>query len=128
MCRVAPRGDDYVVSAQIEATGTDPEGNALMTEVGVQVVIGEEEEGAQGTVYITDQRSQFTFSSDTTITPPKPGCLFSVNSAGGTHLGVAPGRIWARVQCPHIQDNRNRAKQECQISDGFIALDDCLRE
>ena len=62
-------------------------------------------------LYITDDRSgRTTYSSDTTIVPPKPGCLFSVDASG--ELGVAPRRIWARVTCAHIADWRNRDKQE----------------
>src|SRR5439155_23908092 len=127
-CRVAPQGEQYVVSGELLATGTDANGSAMMTQVAVRVVIGREQAGAQGTLYVADQKSTMAFSSDTTIIPPKPGCLFSVSPADDSQLGVAPGRMWARVECAHIQDNRNRAKQECQISEGYIVLQDCLRD
>jgi hypothetical protein len=127
-CRVAPQGEQFAVSGEIYATGSDTDGHPKMTQVAVRAVIGHEQDGAQGTLYIADEKSDLAFSSDTTIIPPKPGCLFSVNSADDSQLAVAPGRIWARVTCPHIQDNRNRAKQECQISEGYILLEGCLRD
>jgi hypothetical protein len=91
------------------------------------VTLGRNERDAQGSLYITDDRSgRTTYSSDTTIVPPKPGCLFSVDASG--ELGVAPRRIWARVTCAHIADWRNRDKQECSISEGFFFFDHCAEE
>lgn len=122
-CSVVQQGEAYAVLAEIHSTNAD---GSLWTEVGVSVTIDNEND-AQGTLYITDEKSQDTFSSDTAIVPPKPGCTYSAHSVGG-QLGVGPGRLWASVQCPHINDNRNRAAQECQISAGFIVLENCLRE
>lgn len=127
-CRVVQRGEAYAVTGEIEATSAD---GSLWTDVAVSVVV-DNANVAQGSVYVTDQVSQVTFSSDTAIVPPKPGCTFSANGAGpngtSTALGVAPGRAWMSVQCPHINDNRNRAAQECEIASGFVVLEDCLRE
>jgi hypothetical protein len=122
-CSVLQQGQGYLVHGEIRSTSPD---GTLWTEVGLSVAIDGEND-AQGTLYITDQQSEFTFSSDTAIVPPKPGCTFSANAAG-TQLGVGPGWLWASVQCPHINDNRNRAAQECQIPSGFIVLQNCLRE
>ena len=127
-CRVSPRGDQYVVGGEIHSTGTDPQGNPLLTEVAVNFTIGNNQPDAQGTLYVTDQKSRdFAFSSDTTIIPPKPGCLFSVVSANN-QLGVGPGHVWAEVKCPHISDWRNRDKQECEITDGFVIFENCLQD
>jgi hypothetical protein len=122
-CSVLQQGQGYVVKGEIQSTSPD---GTLWTQVGLSVAIDGEND-AQGTLYITDQQSEFTFSSDTAIVPPKPGCTFSA-TAGGSQLGVGPGRLWASVQCPHINDNRNRAAQECQIASGFIVLQNCLHE
>ena len=122
-CSVVPAGQAYLVTGEIRATTPD---GASWSDIALNVTIDNENE-AQGTVYVTDQISQYTFSSDTAIVPPKPGCTFSAH-AQNDQLGVAPGRIWASVQCPHINDNRNRAAQECQIASGFVVLENCLRE
>jgi hypothetical protein len=122
-CSVLQQGQGYVVKGEIRSTSPD---GTLWTEVGLSVAIDGEND-AQGTLYITDQQSEFTFSSDTAIVPPKPGCTVSATAAG-SQLGVGPGWLWASVQCPHINDNRNRAAQECQIASGFIVLQNCLRE
>jgi hypothetical protein len=82
-------------------------------------------------MYVADQKSVRTFSDDTGIIPPKPGCTFSAypgNAGAGAALGVGPGHLWASVQCPHLNDERNRAKQECQITTGFVVLENCTRE
>jgi hypothetical protein len=127
-CRVAARGDGYLVTGEVRSEGVDPQGNPLLTRLAVSFTIGANQAGAQGTLYITDQKSaDFAFSSDTGIVPPKPGCTFSVYSQGDM-LGVAPGRVWADVQCPHISDWRNRDKQECQITDGFVVFQNCLED
>jgi hypothetical protein len=122
-CSVVQRGQGYVATGEIRSSSPD---GARWTDVGFSVVIDDEND-AQGTLYITDQQSKVTFSSDTAIIPPKPGCTFSAHG-GESELGVGPGRLWASVQCPHVNDNRNRAAQECQISSGIIVLENCLRE
>jgi hypothetical protein len=122
-CSVVAAGQAYVVTGEIHSATSD---GANWTDVAVSVTIDNEND-AQGTVYITDQKSQFTFSSDTAIVPPKPGCTFSAH-AQNDQLGVAPGRLWASVRCAHLNDNRNRAAQECQIASGFVVLENCLRE
>ena len=122
-CRVVQQGQAYAVNGEIQATSPD---GSLWTDLAVTVTIDNEND-AQGTVYITDEKSEVTFSSDTAIVPPKPGCTFSAHSVDGA-LGVSPGQLWASVQCPHINDNRNRAAQECQIASGFVVLQNCLRE
>jgi hypothetical protein len=123
-CSVIQRGQGYVVSGEIQTATPD---GTRFTDVAVNVTIDGENE-AQGTLYITDDLSQVTFSSDTAIIPPKPGCTFSASAASGRKLGVGPGWLWASVQCPHVNDNRNRAAQECEIASGIIVLRDCLRE
>jgi hypothetical protein len=126
-CRVAPQDDKYLVATEIRSEGVGPDGTSLVTDVVMNVLIAQNEPQAQGTLYITDEKSQrITFSSDTTIVPPKPGCLFSVDPVG--QLGVAPRHIWGRVTCAHISDWRNRDKQECSISEGFFLLDNCGEE
>jgi hypothetical protein len=130
MCRVAPRGDQFVVSGEIHSTGSDAQGNPLLTEVAVTFTVAPNQPDAQGTLYTTDQQSgDFAFSSDTSVIPPKPGCTFSVaptDAASG--LGVGPGHVWASVQCPHISDWRNRNKAECKIPTGYIVLENCLQD
>jgi hypothetical protein len=125
-CRVAPRNDKYFVAAEVSSVGVAPSGAPLFTDLVVNVTVGRNERDVQGTLYVTDDRSGFTFSSDTGVVPPKPGCLFSVNPDG--ELGVAPRRIWARVTCAHIADWRNRDKQECSITEGFFLFDHCAEE
>jgi hypothetical protein len=122
-CRVIMQGEGYVVSGEIQSMS--PNGT-FWTDVGFSVTIDSAND-AQGSLYITDQQSQVAFSSDTAIVPPKPGCTFSAYEAG-SQLGVAPGRAWLSVQCPHINDNRNRAAQECEIESGFLVVQNCLRE
>jgi hypothetical protein len=123
MCSVVQQGQGYLVSGEIHSASPD---GALWTDVGLSVTI-DGENVAQGSLYVTDQVSQVAFSSDTAIVPPKPGCTVSIYAAE-SELGVAPGRVWASIQCPHMNDNRNRAAQECQIASGFIVLENCLRE
>jgi hypothetical protein len=124
-CRVSPHGEQFVVSGEIHSTSSDGQ---LLTELAVSFSIAPHQPDAQGTLYITDQVSRdFAFSSDTTIIPPKPGCIFSVQSSSN-QLGVGPGRVWAEVKCPHISDWRNRDKQECEIADGFLVLENCLQD
>ena len=103
------------------------DGAPLATDLVVNVTIGGNDRDAQGSLYITDNLSgNITYSSDTTIIPPKPGCLFSVDPSG--ELGVEARRIWARVTCAHIADWRNRDKQECSITEGFFFFDHCAEE
>jgi hypothetical protein len=130
LCRVSPRGEQFIVTGEIHSTGTDPQGNPLLTELAVSFSVAPNQPDAQGTLYITDQKSgDFAFSSDTTIIPPKPGCTFSVAPTDAhSGLGVGPGHVWASVQCPHISDWRNRNKAECKIPTGFIVLDHCLQD
>jgi hypothetical protein len=122
-CSVIQKGEAYAVTGEIRATSSD---GTLWTDVALSATLDDASD-AQGTLYVTDQKSQVTFSSDTAVVPPKPGCTVSAHSVDG-ELGVAPGRAWVSVECPHINDNRNRAAQECQISSGFIVLENCLRE
>jgi hypothetical protein len=130
MCRVSPRGDQFVVTGEMHSTGTDPQGNPLLTEIAVTFTIAAGQPDAQGTLYVTDQKSgDFAFSSDTSVIPPKPGCNFSVAPTdANSGLGVGPGHIWASVQCPHISDWRNRNKAECKIPSGYIVLENCLQD
>jgi hypothetical protein len=123
-CSVIQRGQTYDVKGEIQSSSAD---GAQWTDVALSVTIDNENE-AQGTLYITDEQSQVTFSSDTAIIPPKPGCTFSAAHAAASQLGVSPGALWATVQCPHVNDNRNRAAQECEIASGVIVLRNCLRE
>jgi hypothetical protein len=124
-CRVAPRNDKYLVAAEVSSVGVAPGGTALSTDLVVNVVVGRNDRDVQGTLYITDDKSGFTFSSDTGIVPPKPGCLFSVDAG---RLAVAPRSVWAKVTCSHIADWRNRDKQECSISEGYFFFDHCAEE
>ena len=133
LCSVVPQGQQYVVAAEIQSGSPDDSGvpsASPWTQVSINVTL-DGENAAQGSMYVTDQKSIRSFSDDTSIVPPKPGCIFSAYSgdAGpGGGPGVGPGHLWASVQCPHLNDERNRAKQECQITKGFIVLDNCIRE
>jgi hypothetical protein len=122
-CSVVAQGEQYVVVGAIQATSAD---GGLYTDVAVSVTLDNLND-AQGTLYITDQLSVVTFSSDTAIVPPKPGCTFKAQAVGAVP-GVEPGRLYASVECGHINDNRNRAAQECEIQSGFIVLENCVRE
>jgi hypothetical protein len=123
VCSVVPQGEAYVVTGEIHSTSPD---GTLYTDLSISVTIDPLND-AQGTLYITDQRSVVAFYADTTVIPPEPGCTFSAFGMGG-QLGVEPGRLWASVQCGHINDHRNRAAQECEIESGIIVLENCLRE
>jgi hypothetical protein len=133
LCSVIPQGQQYLVNAVIQSGEPDVSGvpnTSPWTQVSVNVVIDGENE-AQGSMYVADEISVHTFSDDTAIVPPKPGCTFSAyagNAGSGAVLGVGPGHFWGTVQCPHLNDERNRAKQECQITTGFVVLDNCERE
>jgi hypothetical protein len=122
-CSVVAQGEAYVVTGEIQATSAD---GSLYTDVAINVTL-DNLNVAQGTLYITDQLSVVTFSSDTAIVPPKPGCTFQAQAVGGVP-GVQPGHLYANVACGHINDNRNRAAQECEIQAGFIVLENCIRE
>ena len=122
-CSVVAHGEEYVVSGEIQSKSSD---GALYTDVAISVTLDNLND-AQGTLYITDQLSVVTFSSDTAIIPPKPGCTFRALAVDGVP-GVQPGRLYASVECGHIDDNRNRAAQECEIQAGFIVLENCVRE
>src|SRR5207248_10191237 len=92
-CRAAAKADRCLVAAELTSAGMGPVETSLVTDVVMNVLIAQNEPQAQGTLYITAEKSQrITFSSDTTIVPPKPGCLFSVDPGG--QLGVAPRHIW----------------------------------
>jgi hypothetical protein len=132
-CSVIPQGQQYLVSAEIQSGSPDDSGvpgTSPWTQVSLSVAIDGENE-AQGSLYVADQTSVRTFSDDTTIIPPKPGCVFSAypgDAGPGPGLGVGPGHFWGSVQCPHLNDERNRAKQECQITTGYVVLENCTRE
>jgi hypothetical protein len=132
-CSVVPQGQQYLVTAEIQSGTPDDSGvpsTTPWTQVSLNVTLDGENE-AQGSLYVADEKSVRTFSDDTAIVPPKPGCTFSAYSANGgsgAGLGLGPGHVWASVQCPHLNDERNRAKQECQITTGFVVLENCTRE
>jgi hypothetical protein len=128
-CSVIPQGQQYLVTAEIQSGTPDDSGvpgTAPWTQVSLNVTL-DGENAAQGSMYVTDEKSVRTFSDDTAIVPPKPGCTFSAYSPN-SGMGLGPGHIWASVQCPHLNDERNRAKQECQITTGFVVLENCTRE
>ncbi len=133
LCSVIPQGQQYLVTAEIQSGSPDDSGvpnTSPWTQVSINVTL-DGENAAQGSMYVTDEKSVRSFSDDTSIVPPKPGCVFSAysgDSGPGAGAGVGPGHLWATVQCPHLNDERNRAKQECQITTGFIVLDNCVRE
>jgi hypothetical protein len=132
-CSVIPQGQQYLVTAEIQSGTPDNSGvpgSAPWTQVSLNVLLDGENE-AQGSMYVADQISVRTFSDDTSIIPPKPGCTFSAyagDAGPGAGLGIGPGHVWANVQCPHLNDERNRAKQECQITTGVVVLENCTRE
>jgi hypothetical protein len=118
-CRVAPQGDQYAVTAEIVSTGLGPSGAEVTADLLVQVTLGEDQAGVQGTVHASDDATGIgRYVSD--------ACLFSVqaDSAENARLGVAPGRFWASVRCAQIDDMRNFAGNECALT-GYVAVDHC---
>jgi hypothetical protein len=122
-CTVKDAGGVFNVSGTLKSPAVDQAGNRLPTSTVVtfRTTIAPGQAGAQGELTVQDYKTTSTYSSTS--------CLFSVQPVQPTdQLGVAPGRMWARVTCPMFTDPLNSdAMAVCQIDPGYIVLENCAQ-
>ncbi len=118
-CSVLADGAKYQVTGEVISTGVDATGARVTSDVFAHVTIGENEQGALGSVHLSDGATGVgRYVSE--------ACLFSVlpDQGANARLSVSPGRVWAHVTCAQIDDMRNFAGNECAL-DGYMAFDHC---
>jgi hypothetical protein len=129
-CTVKDTGGPFSVSASLKVPAKDPTTGMAVnpTLVTLQTTISPDS-GAQGTVTILDAKTASTYSSTNDAGQADATCMFSVKKLKDSDgLGIAPGRIWASVNCPRFRDTGSSNLNEvCSVSSGFAILENCLQ-
>jgi hypothetical protein len=128
-CTVKDNGGSFAVNAVLKSPAVDPvTGNPVNpTNVVIDTSIATDQSAA-GSITVLDQTTATTFSSaDPTTGAAAPTCMFSVHPlATGDQLAIAPGRIWASVNCPSFRDpGSSNLKETCSITTGYVVLENC---
>jgi len=127
-CTVRDTGGPFSVSASLKVPASDPAtGKALNpTLVTFQTTISPDT-AAQGIVTIQDAKTTSPYSSSDEAERAASTCTFSVHKLKDTdQLAIAPGRMWASVNCPRFRDTQSSNINEiCSIASGIVILENC---
>ena len=127
-CTVKDNGGVFSVSASLRSTAVNPQTGMQVrpTTISISTTIGADQQ-AQGSVSIQDDKTTTAFTSTNDIEQTDATYLFSVHPLMmGDQLGIAPGRMWASVNCPRFRDPQSSNLNEaCQVAPGYVVLENC---
>jgi hypothetical protein len=127
-CTVKDIGDRFQVHAILSSPASDPLDGAasLPTVVTINTFIPADQ-SIQGSIILKDDKTLAPYVSTNADGTPDLTCTFSVHPLSpGDHLEIAPGRIWASVQCPTIRDPGSpNVNEVCSVATGFFVLENC---
>jgi hypothetical protein len=128
-CTVRETNGAFQVSASLRSPAADRVTGAPLTPTIVTLMTTiAAGQTASGTVTLQDYQTTTAYSSVNEMGLPGATCEFSVAPLqANDQLGVAPGRLWASVECPRFRDPQSsNANEVCSIGAGNLVLENCL--
>ena len=116
-CSVKQNGAYFDVTGGLSSSG-----NSATVQISVAIATGQAD--APGAISVGDYQTQATFTLDSNRATSK--CTFSVNPAAGESLGIAPGRIWAKVTCTDLAVP-TQLGTACNVPSSYVVLENCDR-
>jgi hypothetical protein len=127
-CTVKDIGDRFQVHAILSSPASDRLDGApsLPTVVTINTFIPADQ-SIQGSIILKDDKTLAPYVSTNADGTPDLTCTFSVHPLSpGDQLAIAPGRIWASVQCPTVRDPGSpNVNEVCSVAAGFFVLENC---
>jgi hypothetical protein len=115
-CSVRPSGSGFKVTASASAYAESNEIKYKPSIVNIAIPnISAGQDNAAGQLSIQDDASLVLYTTSQ--------CLFSVQ---GEQLGVDAGKIWGRVRCEALADEKSPGAA-CQVDTGYFVFENCAQ-
>ena len=114
-CSVKQSGASYAVNGSLFSSA-----NNGMVEISFQITPGQD---ATGVLTVSDADTVSSYTLDSARVGSSK-CTVSVTPAAGEGLGIAPGRVWAKVWCTDLAIYGSPGSI-CSVPNSYVVLENC---